>query len=457
MATGLRLAALHCGLLVALAGGGAHGETLDGKLDRLQKALERQAQVTAQQRRQLAAQARELARQQALIEQQLRELDALNRHKMARRQMENARGAGPKAPAAAAAREDSPRARRAAPSPSSASAPRQVAQATTDRKPVGQAPATTEKPPQIQSIAEIGGVLTPKGHWVLEPAIQYSNSQVNRFTFLGVEILDTFLIGVLEAQDNDRNVLAPSLTVRYGVTNRLELEAKIPYIRRDDTLKATIPQATQGDQPTQITRDLTGSGIGDVEVAAHYQINRGQGGWPYFIGNLRYKSTTGKGPFDVSRNADGIETELATGSGFRAIEPSVTILFPSDPAVFFANLGYDFNLKDNVNKTFSVSGSQPQTVQEVDPGDAFRMSFGMAYAINQAASFTVGYKADFIQSTDTVINGTRLSSSRLKLGSMLLGFGYRMSDQVSANVNLELGITADAPDVTMTLRVPYSM
>jgi len=36
-----------------------------------------------------------------------------------------------------------------------------------------------------------------------------------------------------------------------------------------------------------------------VEVGAHYQINHGQDGWPYFIGNLRYKSNTGKGPFEV--------------------------------------------------------------------------------------------------------------------------------------------------------------
>ncbi len=456
MGRGLRVTALHLGLIAALAAGNVTGETLGGKLDKLQKALERQDRVAARQRERLAEQARELARQRALIEQQLRDLDALRRRTMATRQMEHARGAGPGAPAT----RDNTEPARAAARPAAqtpAAATRQVAQAQTGSKPVGQAPASTEKPPQIQSIAEIGGILTPEGHWVLEPTLQYSNSQVNQFTFLGVQILDTFLIGILEAQDQDRNILSPSLTVRYGLTNRMELEAKIPYIWRDDTLKAAIPQATQGDQSTQITRNLRGSGIGDVEIAAHYQINRGLGGWPYFIGNLRYKSTTGKGPFDVSRNADGIETELATGSGFQAIEPSVTILFPSDPAVFFANVGYDFNLKSNVNKTFSVSGSQPQTVQEVDPGDAFRMSFGMAYAINQAASFTLGYKADFIQSTDTTINGVKLSSSSLKLGAMLLGFGYRINDHTSANVNLELGVTADAPDVTMTLRVPYAM
>src|SRR3546814_4865488 len=50
------------------------------------------------------------------------------------------------------------------------------------------------------------GVLTPKGTLVVEPSIQYSHSQVNRFTFLGVEILDTFLIGLLEAQDADRDL-----------------------------------------------------------------------------------------------------------------------------------------------------------------------------------------------------------------------------------------------------------
>ncbi|MGA7799461.1 MAG: hypothetical protein WCC36_01490, partial [Gammaproteobacteria bacterium] len=91
MGRGLRVTALHLGLIAALAAGNVTGETLGGKLDKLQKALERQDRVAARQRERLAEQARELARQRALIEQQLRDLDALRRQTMARRQMENAR------------------------------------------------------------------------------------------------------------------------------------------------------------------------------------------------------------------------------------------------------------------------------------------------------------------------------------------------------------------------------
>src|SRR3546814_7397357 len=98
---------------------------------------------------------------------------------------------------------------------------------------------------------------------------------------------------------------------------------------------------------------VDGDGIGDVELALHYQINSGLDDWPIFIGNLRYKSPSGEGPFDVDRDANGLESELATGSGFHGIEPSVTILYPNDPAVFFANFGYFFHLPEDVDKHFN--------------------------------------------------------------------------------------------------------
>lgn len=318
----------------------------------------------------------------------------------------------------------------------------------TSPQPVGVAPPQTPRPkPQLQALPEVGGVLTTKGALVLEPSLQFSNSQVNRLTFVGIEILEAFQIGLLEAQDADRDLYSAAMAVRYGLTNRLELEAKLPYIYRSDRVAATIPSVTGNPQ---ITRDLSNGGIGDLELAAHYQLNAGRDGWPVFIGNLRYKAPTGKGPFDVSRNADGIETELATGSGFHSLEPSVTVLYPSDPAVFYANLGYLFNLKDDINKTFG-----DQTIGEVDPGDALRVSFGMGYSINQRASFSIGYKHDFIQRSKTEINGVKLSSGSLDVGALLLGYGFQLNPKTAINLNLELGVTADAPDVVVTLRAPF--
>src|SRR3546814_12883691 len=99
------------------------------------------------------------------------------------------------------------------------------------------------------------GVLTPKGTLVVEPSIQYSHSQVNRFTFLGVEILDTFLIGLLEAQDADRDLYQAAITGRFGITDRLEAEIKVPYIYRDDRISFIIPQI---DPDAQLTKDEIG-------------------------------------------------------------------------------------------------------------------------------------------------------------------------------------------------------
>ncbi len=80
----------------------------------------------------------------------------------------------------------------------------------------------------------------------------------------------------------------------------------------------------------------------------------------------------------------------------------------------------------------------------------------MAYAMNERASFTLGYKQDFIEKSEVVINDVQVGSSDLKVGSFLLGFALQPSSKVSVNLNMEFGVTADAPDVRVTLRLPYS-
>lgn len=325
---------------------------------------------------------------------------------------------------------------------------------------VGSPPPEREpQRPDVQAIADVGGVLTPKGVLVVEPGLQFSNSQVNRFTFLGTEILSTFLIGLVEAEDIDRDVISPQVNMRYGLTNRLEAGLKLPWVYREEERRVRIAQADSGggESPT-ISDTLSGSGLGDVELSLHYQLNQGPG--PYYIGNLRYKSDTGEGPFDVDFDDSGVEEDLATGSGFRAVEPSLTMLFPSDPAVFYANFGYVFTISDNVDKTIGT-GDNARFIGEVDPGDSIRLSFGMALSINQQASFSLGYKHEFIDGTESEINTPgaspiRTETSDLQVGSLLFGVSHRVSPRTSLNVNLEVGATADAPDVALMLSLPIT-
>jgi hypothetical protein len=438
------------GMVLALV---MHGEAgaegaAEARLQALEQTLDTQERALTEQRERLVA-------QEELLATQRREIEILRREIL----MESRAGSTDGA-VAGSGTSDATRNSGQASSGDSRAAATVVSEAETEQKPspkpVGKPPPPKKesiRAPVVKAAKDVGGVLTEKGTLVIEPQLQLSTSQVNAFTFQGVEILDTFLVGLIEAQDNDRDFISPALRLSYGLTNRLEASIKIPYVYRDDELRATIPQIEgEEGQPTVLESDRNGNGLGDIEASLSYQLNRGLNGWPYFLSNLRYKSTTGEGPFDVSRNADGIETELPTGSGFHAIEPSITMLYPSDPAVFFANLGYLFNLSDDIDKNYGE-----QRVGKVDPGDATRISFGMGLSLNPRASFTIGYKHDFIQETRTEINGVNFSSSRLDVGSLLLGYNFNVKKNMQANLNLELGVTDDAPDVTLTLRLPYSL
>lgn len=309
---------------------------------------------------------------------------------------------------------------------------------------VGQSQDKT-KPPEVVVLAERGGVLTPKGTLIIEPTLDYSKSTSNRLNFRGISIVDGFLIGVIEASDADRDTLTSQITARYGVTNRLEVEVNIPYVYRNDRTTSLVG----GAGGATVTNSTSGDGLGDVEVAAHYQLNDGTNDWPFFIANLRYKSTTGNGPFDIGRDASGVPTELATGSGFQGIEPSLTVIYPTDPAVLFANVGYLINLPSDVNATVGSA-----TIGNVDPGDSIGMSFGVGFALNEKLSLNLGYQHDFVMKTTTETNGVDVDSNTLSVGSFLFGGSYRLSDAVALNLTVQVGATDDAPDSRIIFRVP---
>ncbi|MDN3516980.1 transporter [Aquisalimonas lutea] len=328
-----------------------------------------------------------------------------------------------------------------------------LAQEGTPSGPVGVAPEEEEpERPDVQAMADVGGVLTPAGTVVIEPSLQYSNSQVNRFTFQGVEILPTFLVGIIEVEDVDRDVWTSAVDVRMGLTPRLEFGLKVPYVYRSERRSVSIPQV---DNSTTSQR-LDGDGVGDVEASLHYQLNRGSAGGPFYIGNLRYKSITGRGPFEVDHNDSAVETEAATGSGFHALELSITGLVVSDPAVLYGNIGYLRNFPRDVDRTIGA-GDQALDIGRVEPGDALRMSLGTSVSLNPRTSFSIGYKHDVIRPTRTEINNTTFESDSLGVGSLLLGVSHVVSPRVTASVNLEVGVTADAPDMAITFRMPWTV
>ena len=306
-------------------------------------------------------------------------------------------------------------------------------------------PTLSERGLQLSAIPEEVAVLSPKGQASFDFSAEYTRSSANRLVFRGVEIVPGLQIGVIEASEADRDTLGATIAGRYGITDRIEVDARIPYLKRNDT----ITTVQQRDEAVSRTIDLKGDGIGDVEAGIRYQINGGEKGRPIFVAGLRAKSDTGEGPFDIPRDEFGVASRLATGSGFWGVEPSISMLYPSDPAVIFASLSYFAHLPKDIDKT-----EGDVRVGRVDPGDSIGMGIGFAFSLNPRFSYSLGYKHNYIRPTTTELNDTTQKSKSLQVGALTFGLSYRVTERFSLNGNFEFGVTEDAPDMRFVLRVP---
>ncbi|MGB7755518.1 MAG: hypothetical protein WBL23_05600 [Salinisphaera sp.] len=367
----------------------------------------------------------QIAQQQARIDAQQKALDNEQEQlKTTRAQLENLRGRG---------------------GPPQSAPPETV---------VGQAPSTeATHQPDTAAVSQQTGVLTPRGHVVLEPSLEYQYSSDNQVSLIGYTVIPAITIGLIDVRKVNQSTLIGALTARYGLTNRLEFEIKAPYVYRERQSSAR-PLATPSSQKEVF--NANGNDIGDVEVALRYQFNQGGPSMPYFIGGLRGILPTGKSPFDVkyapassSQAGTLTQEELPTGAGFYGVQPSLTAIYPSDPVVFFGGVSYLHYFASDINKSIGST-----YIGHVDPGDQIQFNFGMGLALNDRASFSLGYQHTIVEKTK--YNGSSPPGAiSTQLGQLLVGYSYRLGQSTSLNVSLGAGITSDTPDVDINFRLPF--
>lgn len=312
--------------------------------------------------------------------------------------------------------------------------------------PVGEAPPEQERA-EVQALPEGNTALAGRGRLVIEPSIEYSNTGSNRLVFRGNVIVDAIQIGLLEANNASRNTIVASGAVRYAVTDRLEVEGRVPFIYRSDR----ITTVARNDDTVTRVYELDGANVGDIEISARYQLNEGANGAPIFVAGARIKSDTGKGPFDLARDNQGVSTELATGSGFWGLQGSVSMLYPSDPVVLFANASYLYNIERDVNKQIGNVH-----IGNVDPGDSIGLGFGFGFSLNPRFSYSLGYSHSYVLPTETQFNTTVQKSDELQVGSLQLGMSFRTTERTTLSSSIAVGVTEDAPDVSVGFRMPIS-
>lgn len=320
--------------------------------------------------------------------------------------------------------------------------------AASQPKPVGEAPPpeAEERKLGVAQIFQEPGILTPRGKFVVEPSLQFLHSSNNRVALVGFTIIPAITIGLIDIRRVSRDTLIGAITGRWGVTNRFEVEAKVPYVyAKSSTL--TRPLATPSVADSEF--DSTGRGIGDVEMAARYQLNQGGPDRAFYVGSFRVKTRTGKSPFDVEIDpTTNLQKRLPTGTGFIGLQPGITALFPSDPVVFFGGTSYLYNLERDVGNGFG----------RVRPGNVLDFNFGMGLALNEKSTFSIGYQHSIVGKPhqEGAESATKRlgETSTLQLGTLRFGFAYRLSPKTNLNLTLGAGVTREAPDLELTLRVP---
>lgn len=431
----------------------------DTRLEQLVQQVERQERLLSEQQARIDAQSEQLRQTRAELEQVLARQRADAR-------MLQLRGAG--AAGAGSGQEDtgagdsgtgdsgagdsgagdSGAAGDAGTAPASTAA--QATDAPTANETAGQAPESASRPPPVAPLEDVQSALTPRGKWVLEPSLEFATATNDRVALIGLTLPPAVTIGLIDVRKVSREFFLAALSARYGLTSRMELEVKLPYVYRSDSTTAR-PLANQS--ATDSVFDNSGSGLGDIELGMRYQLNVGSATRPFYIASLRLKSTTGTGPFEVETYnplaGATLQRELPTGTGFWALQPGITALLASDPAVFFGTLSYTWNIADDVDER-DVSGNR---VGRYDPGDAFNFNFGIGLALNERSSFSVGYDHSVVFK-DKLEGDTVPLSQRFHVGRLLFGYSYQLTRRANFNLTLGAGITDDAPDVTLTARLP---
>lgn len=341
----------------------------------------------------------------------------------------------------------------AASTPGDPASAQQAPQAPLER--VGQAAPGSDRPPEVAVLGSGGSVVTRKGQLTAEFGAEYARADRNQAIFRGVEVVPTVLVGVFNISENSQDIMTVSGSARYGLTDKLELGVRVPFVHRANN----IVGAPVGGGATTANA-AQGTGLGDLELSARYQFVGARGGWPYLIGNMQVVIPTGSDPFNVPRSGSGDELKAATGSGFWGVSPSLTAILPSDPAVLFGTIGYTRNF----GRSFGVRIGDA-ILDYVRPGDALSFSGGIGISLNQRTSINLGYAHSWAFGTRTVtrvvdtsrnvINGPFEATSRdLQIGRFLFGMTYRVSDRASVNWSVEVGATRDATGLRSVLRIP---
>ncbi len=298
-----------------------------------------------------------------------------------------------------------------------------------------------ELPPEIsieRTLIERGGLLLPPGQFEVEPALDYSYFDTRRISVTGFSILPSLIIGLIETERVERNVLEPSLGFRLGVVRDLQVEARVPFRYIHDRVSTETEE-----------RNIRDSEIGDIDGGIFYQPVRERGYIPNLILGVRGKSITGKDPFGIDP-----DKEAPTGTGFYSLTGIVTAVKSSDPAVIFASVLFTHNFERTVRILHTDA-----TRTDIRPGFTVGYNLGIGLAISTDLAFSMRLEHRLSSHTDTrgEEDGARfrqVPGSSLNSATAVFGITWAVTKRTSMDISFGIGLTEDAPSAIVRVALP---
>ncbi|MFI8146006.1 hypothetical protein [Acinetobacter sp. ABJ_C5_2] len=249
----------------------------------------------------------------------------------------------------------------------------------------------------------------------IDLALSDSSSQLNR----------------LRVEEDANHTLTNSFTFQYGVLDNLTLSATLPFVAKSEIIK-----------------DKTAAGLGDISFGARWEpFPLKQGRLPLVLfGSVSTK--TGDSPYEI-----GLD-ELSTGKGYYSVGVGASTRKYIDPVVLFASASANYGFKESgLNQ---ARGSR--ILESFDPGISGGFSFGFAYSFNYDVSLTMSYQQSFNMNAEFQFNnGESYKSPDQSSGMLSFALGVRVSPDTIVNGTVGIGLTEDAPDISLGLSFPLDI
>jgi len=236
----------------------------------------------------------------------------------------------------------------------------------------------------------------------------------------------------LRVQENAAHSITNTFTAQYGILDNLTFTASLPLVAKTDLLK-----------------DTSTAGLGDISFGARWEpFPLKTGRLPLILfGNVSTK--TGDSPYEINATDD-----LATGKGYYSAGIGASTRKYIDPVVLFASVSANYGFKESgLNQRRGT-----RVIDEFEPGISGGFALGFAYSFNYDVSMTMSYQQSFNTGSEfTYTSGESYSPADQTSSTLAISLGVRVSPETIVNGTVGIGLTEDAPDVSLGLSFPLDI